>query len=124
MKKKQPKKVQISKQNLTELLGVLKNFIVEELLETSKKDNSRMDLIYKSLFNLEAAQKNLNSQIRDLRYQLSCGVEVGHQFSVQYIQAYDVVFRCVKCKFDYTKSKYSLSKKEKKLLRIVSKGRK
>ena len=124
MKKKQPTKVQVqlSKEDLVELLTVLKNFVLEELLSTSKKDNSRMDLIYESLFNLEADQKAGRSNIAKLARQLSCGARTGHHFSVVGEYTGSFLFRCTKCDLEYGKDALDLSRKEKKLIRLISKG--
>ncbi len=126
MKKKQPTKmkVQLSKEDLMELLTVLKNFVSEEFLQTSKVDNSRMDRIYKSLFNLEADQKASGLTISTLKYQLSCGAKTGHSFSIERNLHYNVAFRCTKCGLSYEKTKHSLNKKEKKLLKLITGGRK
>ena len=57
--KKQPINVQLSKDDLKELLVVPKNFIVDELLGFHKRDAERM-------LNLEIAQACLKSQIKTL----------------------------------------------------------
>lgn len=124
MKTKQTSKVQLSKENLQELLVVLKDFIVAELLETSKKDNSRMDRLYKSLANLDAILNAQRNRIAHIEFQTVCRVEKGHLFTIRSIGQSDIVFRCCKCGLEYTKSKYNLSRKERKILKAVLRGRK
>lgn len=123
-KKTSPVKVQLSQEDLVELLTVLKNFVSEEFLQTSKVDNSRMDRIHKSLFNLEADQKASGLTISTLKNQLSCGAKTGHSFSIERNLPYNVAFRCTECGLSCEKTKHSLNKKEKKLLKLITGGRK
>lgn len=117
--KKQPINVQLSKLELSELLNTLKKFVQEEFLKTSKEDNARMDRIYKSLFNLEEAQKNQAFEISGLNRQLVCGLSTGHTFTLVAKYDYSYEFRCLKCGLSYGEAKHELNKKERKLVRQI-----
>ena len=117
--KKQPINVQLSKDDLKELLTVLKNFLVEELLNFHKRDAER-------ILNLEIAQAYLKSEIRGLKTLpipnqiLHCAHEYKFSravYSSSTDACYGIVYICKWCKRERTVYKSSLSWREKRGLR-------
>jgi len=117
---KQPIKVVLSKDDLKELLTVLKNFIVEELLCYHKQDTQRF-------INLEIGQACTGAKIRDLnaretsRWVSNCPHFGSGRFTqVTYSETGAVIsidYECKMCGKKYFKYPSGLARKEKRALR-------
>jgi hypothetical protein len=132
---KQPIKVQLSKQDLMELLTVLKDFMSVELrgviregiLAEFARQGKRLFLNSseneKRITAIEAREEKnaitLTKKFRDLEWQSSCGVRTEHHFSVEYTNDCQTSFRCIKCELSYGKNNQDLNEKEKELLRVT-----
>ena len=68
MRKKQPKKVLLTKEDLVELFMVLKNFIEEELfVPFSRGLDSRLRLLQERISTLEIVENNHRAEIQSLK---------------------------------------------------------
>ena len=133
--KKKPINVQLSKEDLTELLIVLKNFIFEEVQSTIREvvlaelHRQSKRLFLNSSENAKAiteikAREEINAAalskiLYKLEFQLSCGVKTGHTLSVEHESRFRTSFRCIKCELSYGKDTCDLTEKEKQLLSIT-----
>ena len=122
-KKEHPIKVQLSKDDLKEVVVVVKNFVYESVLEELHRQNKKVFLncseLDKRVSKLEIIENNHRMEISILKEQLSCSVKTGHRFLVDGIHDYTTTFRCFKCDLRYEKAHHILDRKEKKLLKIA-----
>ena len=125
MKKKSPKstkkqstKVQLSKQDLTELLMVLKDFLFEEISIQHKRLFLNQSMMEKRITSLEIIGNNHRNEIRILKqgcihkYNLNRFV-----YSKTTGNLLVAVYMCNRCKKELHKNWFHMSRKEKKVLR-------
>ena len=121
-KKKQPIKVQLSKDDLKELLVVVKNFVYESVLTELHRQNKRVFLncseLDKRIQLLEMVENNHRREIHKLK--LHC----LHDDILDHIEYYTTsgnflaaVYKCKRCGRENRRTWVYLSRKEKKALR-------
>ena len=126
MKKKQIN-VQLTQDDLKELLGVVRNLVLEEFANQSRRLFLNSSENAKEIAEIKAREEKnaviISKNLTKLGRQLSCGVKRGHYFTVVGIYHDATCFHCVKCDLDYQKSNCDLNEREKELLRTVLGGK-
>lgn len=116
MAKKQPVKIILTKEDLSELFGVLKKFIEEELFRPYRLDlNHRMELLQRRIKDVE---KTTNAVGR-----VSACPHQDRFDSIWYSpvnnKVYGLKYRCTMCGRERVKTSVLLSRKEKRALRKI-----
>jgi len=113
--KKQPINVQLSKDDLKELLRVLKNFMVEEISGHSRMMTHRMDCHNQRIVRLERLTNDHKLK------QISCCYHDDKLKSLVYLETTGsflaLKYKCEICGREYDKPYWFFSRKEKKALR-------
>lgn len=115
--KKQPIKVQLSKDDLKELLVVLKNFIQEELQGLYRVHDHRLDCHNGRIISLERIENNHRKEIQRLKQHCLHNGKFTH---VTYSENGDVIsidYKCKWCGQEYFLYPSGLARKEKRALR-------
>ena len=109
--------VQLSKDDLKELLTVVKKFISEEFEQKLNLHHHRMDCHNQRIIALEGIQRN--QEIRRISY-------CPHDYIFKSIQYHKVSFhpstityKCTRCEMEWQKPPCFLTKKEKKALKTL-----
>lgn len=116
--KKQPIKVQLSKDDLKELLVVLKDLMSEEITIRDKRFLLNQHEIDRRITNLEYVENNHRKEIHRLKQHCL------HDDKLNRIEYYTisgaflaVVYKCKRCGRENRKTRIDLSRKEKRALR-------
>ncbi len=125
MKPQKPINVQLTKDDLKELLGVVRNLVLEELSNQSRRlflnnsENAKEITAIKARENINGV--TLDKELSDLKGYICCGVKCGHFLTVVRIYAGNqaALFCCIKCDLEYSKDSEDFNEKEKELVRIV-----
>ena len=115
--KKKPINVQLSKEDLKELLTVLKDFMLEEMFLQNKGIILKQSLMLTRINALEMVENNHRKEIHKLKQHCSHEDEfvcvLYAKFSADFAAA---DYRCKRCGRETRKYKDDLTKKEKKSL--------
>ena len=127
-KKKQPINVQLSKDDLKELLVVVKSFVYESVLAELSRQNKRVFLncseLDKRITTLEIVENNHRAEIHKLKQ------HCAHDTQFDSIGCFTsrnggrtnfltLIYKCTQCGLKFEKHSWQLSRKEKKAIRIL-----
>ncbi len=124
MKKKQPTKmkVQLSKEDLVELLTVLKNFIQEELLQ-KEKETERLASIDRHRMRARITHLEMFTKAQEIKRISYCDSHENKLVRISYSKLTgrfcSADYRCSRCGGESRKIWCFLPKKEKKALRTL-----
>lgn len=125
---KRPIKVQLSKDDLKELLTVLKNFMYEKILVELNRQNKRVFLncseLDKRVSNLEIVENNHRAEIHKLKQRCVHDTQFD---SISCFTSHNdgrtnfltLIYKCTQCGLKFEKHSWHLSRKEKKAIRIL-----
>lgn len=116
--KKQPVKVQLSKEDLVELLTVLKKFLEEETAGTHRAQTHRLDCHNQRITTLEIVENNHRAEIRELKRHCVHEDRVKSiWYSVINNRVLGLNYECRLCGRESQKTWFSLTRKEKRGLK-------
>ena len=117
--KEQPINVQLTEDDLTELLVVIKDFMSEEISDRNKRIFLNQSEMHSRIISLEGKERRRES--KELKQIPSCPHKISAFQSVQYIgktsALSSVTYKCESCGLEELKIPCFLTRKEKKALK-------
>ena len=119
-KKKQPINVQLSKEDLVELLRTIKDFTTEEISHRSGRLFLNQHEMDRRITDLEIVENSRLKETFALKLKLRCSHDnrLDHiSYSLITGNFLAAVYKCEKCGLEDRKARYFLTRKEKRALR-------